>query len=104
LLAVWLYLGKVPERFWRALLAGLIGLNLLTGLCLQPKLKEMHTLSYAVNARPERRELARRSFHAWQAAWRVANWLSVAGLALYLWRSANPPDPTRFVSAAKFRS
>jgi len=28
--------------------------------------------------------------------------LVVGGLALYLWRAANPPDPTRFVSASKF--
>jgi hypothetical protein len=27
----------------------------------------------------------------------------VGGLLVYLWRVANPPDPTRFVSASKFR-
>jgi Domain of unknown function (DUF4149) len=104
LAAVWLYLGKVPEKFWRLLLGGLIALNLLAGLWLQPKLKEMHTLSYNVNVRPERRALARHAFPAWQAAWRVANFLSVAGLAVYLWGSANPPDTARFVRASKFRS
>ncbi len=44
-MAVWLYLGKVPERFWRGLLLALVGFNLLGGLWLQPRLKRLHTIT-----------------------------------------------------------
>jgi hypothetical protein len=32
----------------------------------------------------------------------VVNFFIVGGLAVYLWRAANPSDTTRFVSAVKF--
>jgi len=42
-------------------------------------------------------------FNAWQNAEYMANLFVIAGVAVYLWRVANPPDPTRFVRTAKFR-
>ncbi len=103
-MAEWLYLGKILRRSWRALLAVLVALALLGGFWLQPKLREWHLVSHAVNVGPERREAEGRLFNAWQKAFQVVNLLTVAGLALYVWRVANPPDPARFVSAVKFRS
>ena len=35
---------------------------------------------------------------------KALNLLVLAGLAVYVWRVGSPSDPTRFVSAAKFRS
>jgi hypothetical protein len=65
-------------------------------------MKGLHTTKYAVNTRPEIRQAADRSFRAWHGVSEVINLFMVGGLAVYLWRAANPSDPTRFVSAAKF--
>ena len=102
LLAEWLYLGKSPRRFQTSLLAGLFAAVLIGGFWLQPKLKGLHALKYGVKTRPEVREAAARSFRAWHGVSQIINLLAVGGLAVYLWRVANPSDPTRFVSAAKF--
>ena len=101
LLAERLYSGRSPRRFSLSLLFGLCAVALLASCWLQPKLKELHTIRYT-NASPEKRQAAAQSFAAWHSAAQVANLFMIAGLATYLWRLANPPDPTRFVSTAKF--
>jgi hypothetical protein len=102
LLAEWLYLGKVAPKLQVGLLIGLWSAALLGGYWLEPKLKALHATKYGVNTRPEIRLAADRSFKAWHGVSQVINLFVVGGLALYLWRTANPPDQTRFVSAAKF--
>jgi hypothetical protein len=102
LLAEWLYLGKFPRKLQAGLLIGLCVATLFGGYTLQPRLKALHTTKYGVNTRPEIREAANRSFRAWHGVSQVVNLLVVTGLAVYLWRAANPSDPTRFVSAFKF--
>jgi len=102
LLAEWLYLGKFPRRVQAGLLLGLCLAALVGGYWLQPKLKGLHAVKYAVNTRPELRAAADHSFRAWHGVSQVVNLLLVGGLAAYLWRAANPSDSTRFVSAAKF--
>ena len=102
LLAEWLYLGKSAQKLQVGLLVGLCSAALLGGYWLQPKLKALHAAKYGANNRPEIRQAADRSFKAWHGVSQGLNLLVVSGLALYLWRAANPPDPTRFVSAFKF--
>ena len=104
LLAEWLYLGKAPQRAHLGLLAGLCAVALLGGYWLQPHLKALHTVKYGVTTRPEMRQSADRAFRAWHGVSQVINLLAVGGLAVYLWRAANPPDQARFVSAMKFTS
>ena len=104
LLAEWLYLGKFPRKLQLGLLLGLCSACLIGGLWLQPKLKALHATKYGVNTRPELREAASRSFRAWHGVSMGVNLLLVGGLAAYLWRVANSGEPTRFVSAVKFRS
>jgi hypothetical protein len=100
LMAEWLYFGQSPRRFRLGLLIGLIGLSIFGGAWLQPKLRQV-TLQYT---QPQARTLADHAFRTWHDVSLVVNWLAVAGLAAYLWRVANPREPTRFVSATKFRS
>jgi hypothetical protein len=102
LLAEWLYLGKYPRKLQLGLVIGLCAAALFGGFGLQPRLKALHATKYGTSARPEIREAASRSFRAWHSASQVVNLLVVTGLAVYLWRAANPSDPTRFVSAFKF--
>jgi hypothetical protein len=102
LLAEALYLGKSLRRFQAYLLVGLCAAVLLGGFWLQPKLKALHAVKYGLNTRPAAREIATRAFRTWHGVSQVINLLTVAGLTVYLWRVANPSDPTRFVSATKF--
>ena len=94
--------GQVPAEAAGGLLVGLAAAALLGGYWLQPRMKALHATKYGVNTRPEIREAAARSFKAWHGVSQVVNLLMVGGLAVYLWRAANPSDPTRFVSAVKF--
>ena len=103
-LAEWLYLGKVPHRFWRALLFTLLALNLACGLWIEPRLKSWHHRAFALNAPPGTANFAARRFRAWQTTAEMVNFLMVGGLGVYLWRMANPPDPTRSLNTGKFRS
>jgi hypothetical protein len=102
LLAERLYLGKYPQKLQVGLLIGLSSAALVGGYGLQPRLKALHAAKYGVNTRPEIREAADRSFKAWHGVSQVVNLMMVGGLAVYLWRAANPSDTTRFVSAVKF--
>jgi hypothetical protein len=103
MLTEWLYLGKTPRKLWLGLLIGLFAIALIGGDWLQPKLKDLHWVKYRANQR-EQREIASQSFRAWHGAAQILNLVALVGLGLYLWRVANPPDPTRFVSTTKFRS
>lgn len=102
LFAEWLYLGNYPQKLQVGLLIGLASVALIGGYWLQPRLKALHATKYGINTRPELREAAARSFRAWHGVSQVVNLLMVGGLAVYLWRAANPSDQTRFVSAVKF--
>lgn len=104
LLAEWLYLGRFPQNSRLALLLGLCLAVMAGGFWLQPRMKALHATKYALNQPAQARESAARSFRAWHGVSMGVNLLVVAGLAVYLWRVANPSDETRFVSAVKFRS
>jgi hypothetical protein len=99
-----LYLGRGFRRFRLGLLLGLFWLNLVCGLWIQPKLDRYHLIETGMGATPERRQAAHGSFRAWNALAVTLNLFTLAGLGIYLWRVANPPDATRFASAVKFRS
>ena len=102
-LGEWIYLGRNPQKLWLGLLIALITAGLLGGYWLQPKMKELHRVKYAVKTSPQDRERADHSFRAWHGTAQGINLLILIGLAAYLWRVANPADPARFVSTAKFR-
>jgi uncharacterized protein DUF4149 len=98
-----LYLGKGLRRFRLGLLLVLFWLSLMGGLWLQPKLQKLHLIEHGAGVAPARREAAQSAFRAWHALAQTLNILSIAGLAVYVWRVANPPDAARFVSSVKFR-
>jgi hypothetical protein len=104
LLGEWVYLGRTPQKLGLGLLMALIAAGFLGGYWLQPKMKRLHTIKYALKTSAQDREAADRSFRAWHGTSQAINLLVLCGLAFYLWRVANPADPARFVSTAKFRS
>ncbi len=101
--ATWLYLGRVPSKVWLSLLAVSVLLNVAQGAVVQPKVKGLHLATHAVNVPPPARRQAAENLRTWSRTEVGLNLVLVLGLAAYLWRVANPADPTRFVSAAKFR-
>jgi hypothetical protein len=104
LFVVWLYFAKLPGRPWFALLLAMVCLSFCQSLWFQPRLKKLHRTSHAVNLTAQTREKASNSFHTWQTVSNMVNYALVAGLAINLLRVTHPGDPTRFVSAVKFKS
>jgi hypothetical protein len=103
LMAEWLYMGRPARKFSLALLAGLLTLVLMGGMWVEPRLKKLHTVRYAVNTQPDQRDAAAKSLRLWQAGSQVINLVMIAGLVVYVWRVANPSDAPRFISSVKFR-
>lgn len=104
-LAEWVYLGRSLQRWVIGTLIAVLGLSLIGGLWLQPRLKRLHQIKYA---RPgffsaEQQAQAARSFRAWHGVSQIMNLVVIAGVAAYFWRTTSPDTGTRFVSAAKFR-
>ncbi len=100
LMAEWLYLGRYPHRFWLVLIFGLCLAAMLQSYWIQPRVREWHRLQFT---HPEQRENAQRGYRTWQTMAQCLNYLVLGGLIVYLWRVANPAEPTRFLSA-KLRS
>jgi Domain of unknown function (DUF4149) len=102
LLAEWLYLSRYPQKFQVGLVVGLCLVTFFGTYGLQPKLRTLHAIKYAVNTPAAQRAAADRSFRTWHGVAQGINLLFIAGLAAYLWRVANPSDPTRFVRPTRF--
>jgi|SRR3974390_1520354 hypothetical protein len=101
LLAEWLYLGRKPRRLWTFLLVALLFGGAVQAFWVDPILKDTHLTQFT---RPQQREAAHHSYRIWHGIYEASNFLLLAGLGVYLWRVANPPDVTRFVGTPKFRS
>jgi hypothetical protein len=103
LIGEWVYIGRPLLRLNLALLTGLMGLALLGGLWMQPKLRDLHQRMY-YGATVELKDRAAKSFRVWHAGSQSANLLVIAGLLLYLWKVAEAPEHPRFVRLSKIRS
>jgi hypothetical protein len=103
LLGEWLYLGRAARSFWTWLLVALFGVSLIGSAWLSPKLRELHRTQHLLKAAPGQRETAAKSFQVWQGFFQGLNVLMIAGVAVYFWRAAHPPDELRFVGSAKIR-
>lgn len=102
--AEWVLLGKPVHKFSAGLVAVLVGIGLLGGFGLQPKLKQLHRIKYGIATPAGEKEKAASSFRVWHGTSAGLNLILLAGLAIYLWRTTTPPGGPRFVSANKFRT
>ncbi len=100
--AEWMYSGKVPPRMTVWLVGGVLGLSLLGGLWLQPKLKNLQRVKYSdhyrLPATAQQREAAAREFGMWHGVSQSMNILMFLSLWLYLARVIQPGESARFVS------
>lgn len=103
--AEWLYLGRPVARIRLWVVLGILGLGLLGGFWLQPKLQALHRARHRSPAVTEQQQAAR-SFRLWHSTAQSANLAMILGILFYLWRVSNPGSPERrwFVGAGKFRS
>lgn len=105
LLADWLYTGKRIQGLILYLLGGLLAAGLVGGLILQPRLKELHAIKYNAKTADNVRAEAAKSFSFWHGISQTLNLAVLCGMAFYLWHTANPSDPLRFIgSQQQFRS
>jgi len=100
----WLYLSRPWHRFWTGLLAGLLAASLLGALGFQPQMKKLHRLKYSPAATPVQRVSSASAFKVWHGASQAVNLLVLVGLGLYLWRTANPSNATRFMPPGQLQS
>ena len=103
LLAERIYLGRTAHRLWLGLLAALFGLSLLGSVWLGPTLARLHRAQHVLSAAPGAREAAAKSYRLWHGVFQAVNVLMIGGVAVRLWRVANPPDELRFVGSTQFR-
>jgi hypothetical protein len=103
LLGHWIYLGQPIRKFSLWLLGLMMVIVVVNQSVVQPRLKQAHLDSF-VRPSPLDRQAAHRTYERWRTYSQIGDWLMVGGLALYLWRVANPPETMRFFSATKFRS
>ncbi len=98
-----LYFGRVLRKPWLALLMAMLCLGALQVGVVQPRIHRLHLAAHAVNRTPDARLKSAQSLRALRAVSGGLEFFMIAGLTAYLWRIANPPDPTRFLSPGKYR-
>ncbi len=103
LLAEWLYTGKPIQRVTLWLLAVIIGLSLIGGFWLQPRLKQLHLAKYGTQSTPPQREQAGRAFDSWHHVSVGAHLVMTAGLLVYFWQLTGLGGLPRFLGGNKFR-
>jgi hypothetical protein len=103
LVVEWLYAGKPIYRWPTYLVGALLGLALLSGQVLQPKLQRLHLEMYGVRSTQQQRVRAGVAFRRWQGTTQAANVLAIFGLAAYVWQVTSAGIAVRFVGATKIR-
>ncbi len=101
LVAECVYLGRPLSRFHLFLLAGLLCLSLLGAFWLQPHLEKLHIARYHGRSTPQESQQATRGYGAWSGVTQFLNYLSLAGVVIYLWQVSGLNQSAR--SGSKFR-
>jgi hypothetical protein len=104
LVAEWMYLGRIPRRFWVGLLTALFVASLTGSLWLCPKLARLQRVQFSPNLTVTQREATQHDFRVWDGVFQAVNVLMIGGLIVYFWRVTHAQDEPRFVSPSKFRS
>jgi hypothetical protein len=84
------YQGQTWRQFRNLLAMGLLAASLVGGFWLEPTLARLQAVKYDSRATPTQKELATRSFGMWHGISQGVNLLMVAGLLVFLWKTAHP--------------
>ena len=101
LVAECVYLGKPLSRFHLGLLAGLLCLALVGNYWFQPHLYKLQMTRYSQSIPANQRDAATRSYGSWKGVAQFTNFISLAGVMIYLWQVTGIGVSPRFGS--KFR-
>ena len=106
LAAEWLYQDRRNRRSLLWLVGVMLGLTLIGGYWLQPKMHHLHRVKYAVNYPESARAAADKSFKRWHGLSMTMNLFMLGGLVVYTMQMTRPPEIARFVRPApnQFRS
>lgn len=99
-----LYAGRPAEKILTWVLLIVLGLGLVGGFGIQPVLKELHLKKYQSRPNSPEQIDAARTFKVWHGVSQVANLLCLAGISLYLWKTAFPKTGQRSVSIPRFNA
>jgi hypothetical protein len=99
----WLYTGKPPRNWVLYLVVGLLGLAVVSGAVVRPRIERSHLDLYGAGSTQAQREQGGRSLGTWQGLMRASNLVMVAGLWVYLWQVGSGESSARFVGASKVR-
>jgi hypothetical protein len=104
--AEWLYQERRNRKLLLWLVGAMLGLTLLGGYWLQPKLKRLHIIKHAANYAQPDKDAAAKSFKQWHALSMTMNLFMLGGLVVYTMHMTRPPEIARFVRTApgQFRS
>jgi hypothetical protein len=94
LLAERIYLGRAFPRFGSALVLAILGLGLIGGFWLQPRMEQFRQTMYFGPTQQEK-DSARHSFGMWHGVSQLANLLIVGGLLVHLARVTRPAGQSR---------
>ena len=94
LIVDWASTGRLPQRWVLGLLALLLGLVLVGGTLIQPRLRGLHAIMYAPNTTLVQKEQAGTRFRRWHGVSQVGNLLVLVGVVIYFWTLTAPP-PSR---------
>ena len=87
----WATTGRLPRKWILGLLGLLLGLVLLGGTMVQPRLRKLHAIMYAPNPTLVQKEEASALFRRWHGVSQAGNLVVLAGVLLYFWSLTTPP-------------
>jgi hypothetical protein len=98
-----LYLGRAFPRLGTSIVVGALGLSLVGGIWLQPRMEKLRNTMYH-GQNEDQKEKARHSFGMWHGISQFANLIVMAGLLIHINRVSRPPNETiRYGTFTKFR-
>jgi len=104
LMAEWLYFGRLNSKASLWILLFCLGVSLIGGKLMIPKMREYHLIKYAVQPiSAERRGAAERNFSILHATSQITNLLALAGVLFYYWRLSNGNQGGKSSAGARFR-
>jgi len=104
LVAEWMYLGRIPRRFWVVLLTSLFTASLVGGFWFCPKLVRSQRAQFAPGLTAPQKSAAQHDFKILDSVFQAVNVLMIGGVIVYFWRVTHSQDEPRFVGPTKFRS
>jgi hypothetical protein len=98
------YLSRPLRSLTNYALLGLMGVALISGFWLQPKIRHLHGEKYDPRTTAVQKEDVIRSHKVYHGLSQVLNLVALAGLTVYFWRVSHQNDPARIAAFShKFR-